>query len=242
MGFLINILKMSNFSFIHSFLLTIPYLSFYLTFYVYNKDVFFLRAKSHQKIDLYIYFVIITSILFMIWNSFFHEFLFLGLKISKDTTFFNDKFITFLGISLAVVGWLFTVRSQLITNMKNHSIQTIMNARLSDCYNEKFDRIYAILENEKSLTLENYEAFTSDHKSVVHYILNYYEFIAIGPRYNEFDEQIVKSMMRSQILKTYITFEEVINYSHQESLTYFEHFIALHQRWNQVIPFDDNET
>ena len=98
------------------------------------------------------------------------------------------------------------------------------------------------LENEKSLTLENYEAFTSDHKSVVHYILNYYEFIAIGLRYNEFDEQIVKSMMRSQILKTYITFEEVINYSHQESLTYFEHFIALHQRWNQVIPFDDNET
>lgn len=139
--------------------------------------------------------------------------------------------MTFLGIALAVIGWVYTIRSQLITNMRNHSIQTIMNSRLSDCYNQKLDKIYKILVNSTTLTLEQYESLSFEQKSIVHYILNYYESVAIGIRYNEFDEEIVKSMTLSQVRKTYDTFKEVIEHLTHESPTYFQHFVALYVRW-----------
>ena len=223
---------MSNFTFLNSILLITPYALSLLIFYYFNQDNFFIRKKAHQKIDIYISFVLITSMLFITWNSVFYEYLFLGLKISKEDIFFNDKLIAFLGICLAVVGWLYTTRSQLLTNMKSHSIQTIMNARLSDCYNQKFDRIYEILKDHKSLSLEHYKSLTVEERSVVHYILNYYEFIDISVRFNETDEEIIKSMTRSQVIRTYKTFEEVIIDLHSQSGTHFENFIALYQRWN----------
>lgn len=223
---------MSDISFLNSILLITPYSLSLVFFYYFNQNKFFLRKKAHQKIDIYISFVLITCVLFITWNSIFYEYLFLGLKISQEDTFFNDKLIAFLGICLAVVGWLYTIRSQLLTNMKSHSIQTIMNARLSDCYNQKFDRIYDILKNHNTLTVQHYDSITVEERSIVHYILNYYEFIAISIRYNETDEEIIKSMTRSQVIKTYKTFEAVILELKEQSPSHFEHFIALHKRWN----------
>lgn len=223
---------MPNISFLHSILLVTPYLLCLVIFYYFNQDKFFLRKKAHQKIDIYISFVLITCVLFLTWNSTFYEYLFLGLKVSKEDILFNDKIIAFLGICLAVVGWLYTIRSQLLTNMKSHSIQTIMNARLSDCYNQKFDHIYVILKDYETLSLQHYETLSVEEKSIVHYILNYYEFIAISLRFNETDEEIIKTMTRSQVIRTYKTFEEVIIDLHSQSRTHFENFIALHNRWN----------
>lgn len=223
---------MSDISFLNSILLVTPYLLCLVIFYYFNQDKFFLRKKAHQKIDIYISFVLITCVLFLTWNSIFYEYLFLGLKVSKEDILFDDKLIAFLGICLAVVGWLYTTRSQLLTSMKSHSIQTIMNARLSDCYNQKFDRIYVILKDHKTLSLQHYETLSTEEKSIVHYILNYYEFIAISIRFNETDEEIIKSMTRSQVIQTYKTFEEVILDLHSQSGTHFENFIALYNRWN----------
>lgn len=200
-------------------------------FYFKDRNPFFLRPKNYKKLDMMIAFTFLTSLLFILWNSFFFNLKFLGLKISNETIFFNDKFVTFLGIALAVIGWVYTIRSQLITNMRNHSIQTIMNSRLSDCYNQKLDKIYKILVNSTTLTLEQYESLSFEQKSIVHYILNYYESVAIGIRYNEFDEEIVKSMTLSQVRKTYDTFKEVIEHLTHESPTYFQHFVALYVRW-----------
>lgn len=226
---------MINFNFLQTFLLLIPYISLFLFFkYAFNNDAFFIRKKSYFKIDFLISICFLTSFLFILWNSYFYTYIFLGLKISKETIFFNDKFITFLGVVLAVIGWLYTVRSQLNSNMKNHSIQTIMNARLSECYNEKFDSIYEILANDETLTLDKYNSLSPKEKSVVHYILNYYESVAISIRYSEFEEEIVKSMMRSQVIRTYKTFKEVLDYLKNESSSYYEHFHLLHNRWNEL--------
>ena len=223
---------MYTFSFCLTLLMIFPYLLIYIFYYSKNRDVFFLRSRSYRKIDLYIRFVTITILLFIVWNSYTSDNLFLGLKISQETFFFNDKFITFIGISFAIIGWLYTVRMQSLTNMRNHSIQSIMNARLSDQYNKKFDYIYELLKTDKTLTFEKYESFNSSDKSTVHYILNYYESIAIGIKYNELDEDIVKSMMRSQVIKTYITFEDVILNLQKDNPSFFENFVDLKNRWN----------
>ncbi|WP_165494276.1 DUF4760 domain-containing protein [Acinetobacter sp. ANC 4779] len=120
---------------------------------------------------------------------------------------------------------------QAVTNMRNHSIHTIANARLSDQYNQKFDYVYELLKGHKLLSYEKYTGFNNYDKSVIHYILNYYEFIAIGLRYNELDEEIVKRMMKSQVLKTYSTFEDVIVNLRKDSPTFFENFVDLKNRW-----------
>lgn len=230
-GVFLYLKKMSNFSYTYTFLLIFLYIVVFLYFYIKDHDSFFLRPKSYRKLDMMITLTFLTSFLFILWNSLFYEFKFLGLKISHETVFFNDKFVTFLGIALAVIGWVYTLRSQLITNMKNHSIQTIMSSRLSESYNEKFDNIYKILENTKSLSIEHYKSLSSEHKSVVHYILNYYESVAIGIRYNEFDEDIIKSMALSQVRTTHDTFKEVIQHLTNDSPTYFQHYRALYERW-----------
>lgn len=222
---------MYNLSITQTLLLILPYSIIYLSYFLKDKDNFFIRYPSHRKIDIYIWIVSMTILLFLTWNSYFSNYLFLGLKISQETIFFNDKFITFLGISSAIIGWLYTVRTQAVTNMRNHSIQTIMNARLSEQYNQKFDYIYELLVQQESLKYEKYIEFNSYDKSVVHYILNYYESIAIGIKYSELDEDIVKRMMRSQVLKTYVTFEDVIISLQNDSPTFFENFVDLRNRW-----------
>lgn len=169
--------------------------------------------------------------LFLIWNSYFNHVQFRGLKISQETIFFNDKFITFLGITTAIVGWLYTVRAQNITNMRNHSINTIMNSRLSEYYNQQIRQIDKIVKDKITFSYNDYEKLTPEEQASITYLLNYYEFIAIGIRYNEFDEEIAKKMMCSQILKTYITFEPLINYFKSQKNSYFENFTKLYSRW-----------
>ena len=224
---------MDNFSITQTLLLLICYMVTYLFFRFKNFNSFFLRPQSYKKIDSMIAFTSLTSLLFILWNSFFSNYLFLGLKISNETIFFNDKFITFLGVALAVIGWLYTVRSQLVTNMKNHSIQIIMNARLSECYNIKFEEVTLLLDRyiESSLPLEKYLSLDLKDQGNIRYVLNYYEFIAISIRYNEFDEAIVKSMMRSSTIQTYQCLHEVIEYLQTKSLSQLEHLSCLNKRW-----------
>ena len=203
---------MYQFSISHTLLLILPYLIIWTFYHFKNKDNFFLRAPAYRKIDLYIQIFALSTLLFLIWNSYFSKFLFLGLKISKDTIFFNDKFITFLGISLAVIGVLFTIRTQLTTNMKNHSIQTIMNTRLSEYYNQQITEVEKILVNKTIFSLQDYDQLDIEKQRSISYLLNYYEFLSIGVRYNELDEKIVKKMTRSQLLKTYKIFEPLIQH------------------------------
>lgn len=224
---------MYKFSVLLTLLTICPYLLAYFFYSIKNTDAFFLRSPSYRKIDLYIGFVAITILQFIVWNSCTSENLFLGLKISKETEFFNDKFITFLGINSAIIGWLYTVRMQNITNMRNRSIQSITDARLSDQYNQKLDSIYELLKYQKTLTYTKYSTFNSYEKSVIHYILNYYEYIAIGIKYSELDEEIVKRMMKSQVLKPHSTFEDVINNLQKDSPTFFENFVDLKDRWQK---------
>lgn len=104
--------NMYHFSLTHTLLLILPYLGVWALYHIKSTDIFFLRTPAHRKIDLYICFISVIIVLFLVWNSYFSTLLLLGLKISKDTIFFNDKFITFFGMNLAAIGVLFTIRSQ----------------------------------------------------------------------------------------------------------------------------------
>ena len=204
-----------------------------LPFYFLHKkgESVFIRCKSFYKIDLFIAFSIVSAFLFILWNSYFYNYQFLGLSISKENDFLSDKIISFLGVIFAIVGWLFSVRSQLVINMRNHSMQTILNSRLSECYVNKFDSLTKIVNWSEKCSVPYYETLSDENKATVHYVLNYYEFFAIGVRYNEFDESIVKSMMKGPFLKTYNTFENVISFIRQESPNSFEHLSKLNEYW-----------
>ena len=148
---------MYKFSLLQTILLALPYIAIYSIYFYKIRDVFFIREPSYRKIDLYIYFISITIFLFLIWNSNLNDYQFLGLKLSQEKIFFNDKFITFLGITTAIVGWLYTVRTQTITNMRNHSINTIINTRLSEYYNQQIRQIDKVVKNKISFSYDDYK-------------------------------------------------------------------------------------
>ena len=106
-----------------------------------------------------------------------------------------------------------------------------MNSRLSEYYNQQIRQIDKIVKDKITFSYNDYEKLTPEEQASITYLLNYYEFIAIGIRYNEFDEEIAKKMMCSQILKTYISFEPLINYFKSQKDSYFENFTKLYSRW-----------
>lgn len=235
-GFL-NIYNM-KFLILHSILLVIPYFLVWLAFYLFQDRTFFVRPKSYYHLDQMIAFTLITILLFFTWNSFFFEIKFLGLKIAKSSLLFDDKFITFLGVVFAVIGWLYAGRFQFISTIKSHSIQALMNSRLSDIYTEKFDSITKAVERLKKTQnnkncLTEFDKLNTQEKLDLRYVLNFYEYISIGIRNNEFDEFLLKQMMRSQLINTFIYFEKYIEDIQKEQPTALINLIQLAIRWKK---------
>ncbi|MDF2416036.1 DUF4760 domain-containing protein [Acinetobacter beijerinckii] len=227
-----------KFSVLHSVLFITPYIIVWFIFQLSRDKTFFVRPKSYYHLDQMIAFTITTIILFLIWNNFYPEVNFLGLKIDKSTTLLDDKILTFLGIAFAVIGWLYAGRFQFISSIKNHSIQILMNARLSESYTEKFDNITKTVEklkqtrNNKNSLIE-FKKLNVQEKLDLRYVLNFYEYIAIGIKNNEFDEFLLRQMMKSQLINTHTYFEHYIEYLRNEQPTALNNFSELAIRWKK---------
>ncbi|WP_262739765.1 DUF4760 domain-containing protein [Acinetobacter pittii] len=137
-----------------------------------------------------------------------------------------------------MIGWLYAGRFQFISTIKSHSIQALMNSRLSDSYTEKFDSITKAVERLKKTQnnkdcLTEFDNLNTQEKLDLRYVLNFYEYISIGIRNNEFDEFLLKQMMRSQLINTFIYFEKYIEDIQKEQPTALINLIQLAIRWKK---------
>ena len=114
-----------------------------------------------------------------------------------------------------------------------------MSSRLSEIYIKQVEYATEIFKKYKSEKGENYALeyqvflkLDDRYVDAIHYLLNYMEFVAVGIRFGDLDEKLMKNMMKSIISTNYTFFEQVIKEKQKKTKTVYEHLTALHFRWN----------
>lgn len=247
-------------NFLLTYLLIIPYITVIIYFFIYKRDNFFLKIRSSVQLLLILILLGFMFVNILLWKGFFEEYTFLNFDIRNTATQFKTTaLVTALAAVAAVFGWIFTSRVQIINTVRSHSVQVLMNSRNSTVYIAKVDeasKLRRLLaeeakkakENEKQeeaeedkaesgqvlkLTAQRYAVLGNEEKSAVTYLLNFLEFVAIGIRHNNLDEDLIKGSFKSILKSNYVLFQPVIEYLRTlDSPKTYNQLEMLHKRWD----------
>ena len=90
------------------------------------------------------------------------------------------------------------------------------------------------LNQRKSLSQEMFLNLEHDEKSAITYLLNFLEFVAIGIRHNNLDEDLIKGSFRSILKSNYVLFQPVIEGLRKlETSNTYNQLEMLHKRWDE---------
>jgi len=116
-----------------------------------------------------------------------------------------DHLLAVVGVLVAAIGALFAGWLSVHNTIRQHTITTLLDSRLSETYMRYADvlcRHYTSYDARIKANPALRESPTDNIDILaLRYILNYFEFIAIGVRRGDFDEVTLKDSLRS-ILRT----------------------------------------
>lgn len=179
----------------------------------------------------------------MLWKTFFVDYNFLNFSlINKSGESKSTALVAMLGATAAVFGWVFTSRVQIQNATKAHAMQALMNSRTATIYNERVDQAGKILKkirNNRNLALNDFVSVSKDdylllkqkEKAAIHYMLNFLEFIAIGVRHNNMDEELIRGSLKSILRNNYLSFQLVIEHVREKAPSNYTELEKLYKRW-----------
>lgn len=247
--YLLNICK--------TLILLSPYLALIIYFWV-KKDNFFLKIKAETQYNIAIGLVGISFGLLMLWqvSTLLQDQSFLNFSIDnkeitheiknyKDTSILyistssaSNTVLVLLGTLAAILGWLFSTRSQVLSNRRNHSMQLLIESRLSDRYMSYVNAVSTISNefrnlnpNHNALVPEYFNVLSIEQKNSILYMLNYCEFVSVGIRFGDLDEQLMFNTFGSMLKTNYEFSQKIIELKQREKSTHFEHVTELYNRW-----------
>lgn len=233
------LLQIDNILLLRTVFLCLPFALVLAYFHYKVKDSFFLKPRSYIQLNIIMICLVVTFVLVVYWHLGLRQYSFLGFALRKGGSGSENIILLLLGSLTAVLGWLFTSRGQSLTSTRSHSIQTLMASRLSDAYTKQVEIatiVFCDLKDKHgdayNLTVADYKGLTREQVSAINYLLNYLEFIAVGIRYGDLDEKLMKSTLRTIIRKNFKFFEEVIKDKQIAAPTLYEHLAALYKRWS----------
>ncbi|MBV7460607.1 MULTISPECIES: DUF4760 domain-containing protein [unclassified Acidovorax] len=136
----------------------------------------------------------------------------------------------------AFFGWLITSLLTLRNSIKQHTITTLLQSRLSATYMGYADKVgahYSDYDKRKKASPEITEQPTDGiDEMALRYILNYFEFLAIGIKRGEFDEEMLRDSLRG-ILKKNVSMSRMwIAKARKDNPNLYIHVVWLHGRWH----------
>lgn len=219
-----------------------PYALLYWFFYNRIRDEFFLKPRTHVQLNLIMLSLVITFIWVVLWNFSFRSYGFAGFFLntaSNQGADASNLLVGLLGTLAVVLGWLFNSRAQDLTSKRSHSIHTLMSSRLSEAYANHSNYAMAVYMRLREKNGDDYTITPQDitecsqlERNAIFYQLNYFEFISVGIRYGDLDENLIKNTLKSIIRTNYDFFEKVIKDKQAINPTLYEHLTALNSRWN----------
>ncbi|MEX0297229.1 DUF4760 domain-containing protein [Pseudomonas putida] len=121
---------------------------------------------------------------------------------------YQTSLALFVSSSLLGAGWWVQATISTAAARKSHTVNTIMNQRNSELFNQKNDNLISVFPRKKTIHPIFSEYLMDPHNKKfkdakfppefieaakdLSYVLNYYEFIAVGVTSGDFDEKLAK--------------------------------------------------
>ncbi len=118
------------------------------------------------------------------------------------------QWVVLLSAVAAVAGWIFSAMVTIRNSIKQHTINTLLQSRLSATYMENARavslRYFGISGKLHLLTTEEINTPQPEYKlQELGYLLNYLEFIAAAIRFGDLDEKLMRMTLRGMVCNTY---------------------------------------
>ena len=150
-----------------------------------------------------------------------------------------------IGVVSAITGWVVSSYITLRNSIKQHTINTLLQTRLSATYMDEAKLINKTFFGPSADKDPASLAFLHDQENVavlssVDYVLNYLEFLSVGIRHGDLDEKVLRQTMRGIVVRLY---EKVIHYMHEirdvkdgkaGNPQQLEHVTWLYDRWRKT--------
>lgn len=156
-----------------------------------------------------------------------------------------SSWLILVGIEAAVTGWVVTSFMTARNSIKQHTITTLLQSRLSATYMAEANVINKnlfppSLQNLQPLPIEFFQdEKNADTVRAVNYLINYFEFLSVAIRHGDLDAKVVKHTLRGILLNFYHRIELYIKYQRGEDEygvdqpNHVEHYIWLVTKWKK---------
>jgi hypothetical protein len=168
--------------------------------------------------------------------------------LGLDTPIFNftaTSWLSLVAILAAVSGWITTSLITLHNARRQHTINVLLQSRLSQAYQQRLRDAISKYPTIKKITKVKDGDWRDPKKwealEGIKYMLNYFEFVAIGIRQGDLDEKTLKMSLRGIVLTLTQVADAYIKYARgelkendgQTSPHSYEHVLWLKARWTK---------
>ena len=155
----------------------------------------------------------------------------------------KSQWVVLLGVVAAVVGWITSAIVTMRNSIRQHTVTTLLSSRLSETYMSQTRLVNARYFSPSGalyrLTEDEVKAARPEAQlAALRYLLNYFEFIAVGIRYSDLDEKLLKNTLRGILCGVYEAAGPLVSQrrrapagSKAEKSKTFEHLEWLYDRW-----------
>lgn len=155
----------------------------------------------------------------------------------------KSQWVVLLGVIAAVAGWIISAIVTMRNSIRQHTVTTLLSSRLSETYMSQTRLVNARYFSPSGglYRLNAAEVAASPPEAQIaalRYLLNYFEFIAVGIRYGDLDEKLLKNTLRGILCGVYEAAGPLVSQRRKppagstavRSKT-FEHLEWLYDRW-----------
>lgn len=199
---------------------------------VLRKSKLYISTKPIYLMGFVILGVLLVSFLFSLWV----------LKFSEDWLLFGilpapqiANWGILVAALVAMIGWLVTSIITTRNSIKQHTVTTLLQTRLSAEYMKHATILNTLLEGDSSLYVDS--AFMKkaepEVRAAVSYIFNYVEFLSAGLRTGDFDNLLLKMTMKGIFKNLYSRCKPLLDETREKNSSSMEHFVAVCEYWIQ---------
>lgn len=190
---------------------------------------FYISIKPIYLMGFVILGVLVAAFIFSLWVLKFEEWLFLGVLPAPEITNWG----ILVAALVAMIGWLVTSIITTRNSIKQHTVTTLLQTRLSAEYMKHAAIVNNLLDDDDNLiiNLEFLKTADSDIKNSLTYTLNYVEFLSAGLRCGDFDNLLLKMTMKGIFKNLYSRCKPLLDELRLKNANSMEHFVVVCEYW-----------
>lgn len=152
-----------------------------------------------------------------------------------------QKWILMAGAMAAMMGWTVSAYISVKNSIKQHTINTLLQSRLSETYMKRAKEVSDHFAEPSGALIpvraeEIGKTETFEKLEALRYVLNYFEFISVGIRHGDLHEGLLKGSLRGMLCSVYEVAEEFVKDKRNSNPKAWEHLDWTYRRWKIKAP------